>query len=82
LGPPKPYPETMGGALRLRVTVADTKGLSEKVIKSPSSSIHVLYNQALAGGLSMTLNPDTRSDNVRLHGGSVVEEFPAASWEL
>ena len=52
------------------VGVGLTKGLSEKSLSSSLISIHILYNQALVGGLSVSYVPATRIDNIQLHGGS------------
>ena len=51
-----------------------TKGLSEKSLTSSSylSSIHILYIQALVGGLSVSYVPATRIDNIQLAGGSMI----------
>ena len=38
----------------------------------PLSSIRILYNQALVGGLSDSFDPDTRIPNIQLNGGSSV----------
>ena len=50
------------------VGVGLTKGLSEKLLSSSLSSIHILYNQALVGGLSVSYVPATRIDNIQLPG--------------
>ena len=52
--------------------MADRKGLSENVISSSLSSIHVLFNQVLVGGLSSHLTPATRIANFQLDGGSTL----------
>ena len=46
------------------------KGLGKKELSSPLSSIHILYNQPLVGGLSGQPAPGTRMGNVSLDGGS------------
>ena len=43
-----------------------TKGLSEKSLSSSLSSIHILYNQALVDGLSVSFVPATWIDNIQL----------------
>ena len=52
------------------VGVGLTKGLSEKSLSSSLSSIHILYNQALVDGLSVSYVPATWIDNIQLDGGS------------
>ena len=44
--------------------------LNEKVHCRSLSSIHILYNQALVGGLSNSFDPATRIVNLQLTGGS------------
>ena len=51
------------------------KGLSIKVLSSPASSIHILYKQALVGGLSVTLPPTMRIRNFKMTGGSTAVEL-------
>ena len=53
-----------------RVGVGPTKVLREKVLCSPDSSTHILYNQAIVGCLSMNATPTMWIDNVQLAGGS------------
>ena len=48
-----------------------TKGLGEKSHSISSSSIHILYNQALVRGLSVSYVPGTWIGNLQLHGGSI-----------
>ena len=48
------------------VGVGLTKGLSEKSLSSSLSSIHILYNQALVDGLSVSYVPATWIDNIQL----------------
>ena len=57
------------------------KVLTEKVHSRSLSSIHILYNQALVGGLRDTFDPATRIGNVSLAGGSIswICEFNAFS---
>ena len=45
--------------------------LSEKSLSSSLSSIHILYNQALVGGLSVSYVPATHIANIQLNGGSI-----------
>ena len=52
-----------------------TKVLREKVLCRSLSSIHILYNQALVGGLSTSLDPGTRIVNLPLNGGSTHLRF-------
>ena len=52
------------------VGVGLTKGLSEKSLSSSLISIHILYNQALVGGVSDSSDPATRIVNLSLHGVS------------
>jgi hypothetical protein len=47
-----------------------TKVLSKNVHCRSLSSIHILYNQALVGGLSAIFHPATRIALVQLPGGS------------
>ena len=51
--------------------VRRTKVLREKVHCRSLSSIHILYNQALVEGLSVSFDPATRIGNVQLDGGSM-----------
>ena len=44
--------------------------MSTKVLHRSLSSIHILYNQALVGGLSDSFDPATRIGNIQLNGGS------------
>ena len=44
--------------------------MSAKVLPRSLSSIHILYNQALVGGLSDSFDPATRIANVKVNGGS------------
>ena len=46
--------------------------MSTKVLHRSLSSIHILYNQALVGGLSDSFDPATRIANFQLPGGSTV----------
>ena len=46
------------------------KVLIKKVQCSSLSSIHVLYNQTLVGGVSCTLTPARWIANVKVNGGS------------
>ena len=52
--------------------VGPTKVLREKVVCRSLSSIHILYNQALVGGLSMNATPARQIVNLQLPGGSTV----------
>ena len=52
-----------------RVGVGPTKVLREKVLCSPDSSTHILYNQAIVGCLSMNAAPTMWIGNVPLTGG-------------
>ena len=44
--------------------------MSTKVLHRSLSSIHILYNQALVGGLSMNATPTKWIPNIQLNGGS------------
>ena len=44
--------------------------MSTKVLHKSLSSIHILYNQALVGGLSDSFDPATRIGNLQLNVGS------------
>ena len=50
--------------------VGPTKVLREKVHCRSLSSIHILYNQPLVGGLSANLDPAKWIANLQLAGGS------------
>ena len=47
--------------------------MSKKVHCRSLSSIHILYNQALVGGLSDSSDPATRIVNLSLDGGSIAK---------
>ncbi len=47
-----------------------TKGLSDKSLSSSLSAVHILYNQALVDGLSVSYVPAKWIDNIQLDGGS------------
>ena len=53
------------------VGVGPTKVLTENFHSRSLSSIHILYNQALVGGLSASPAPATQIDNLQLTGGSM-----------
>ena len=64
-------------SINIMVAIGPTKdvlliSLSENLLSSSLSSIHILYNQALVGGLSDTFDPATRNHNLQLPGGSTL----------
>ena len=48
----------------------DSHNDEDAYVPFPMSSIHILYNQAIVGGLSVSFDPAVRIPNVPLHGGS------------
>ena len=67
-----PYQGLSGLGLNLkpyRFRLGPTKVLSNAVHCRSLSSIHILYHQALVGGLSDTFEPATWIRNLQLYGG-------------
>ena len=58
------YSETLSG------WCGSHEGFERKVLCSPDSPTHILYNQALVGCLSMNATPTMWIVNVQLAGGS------------